>query len=267
VVAVVINADDFGLSDGVCRSILQLFERAAITNTTILAASEGVAERCRRYGVSSFADRAGAHLQLTRGRPLSPPAEIPSLIDNRTGRFLGKGDLHRMNPEEVEREWARQIEHVGNLLGRRPSHLDSHQGVHRVSSLMPVYFRLARQFDLPVRGEVYPGQFAGQANGVVSSTLVLCKWTGRDLSAQHLKDLVVTARQQLRPDDVLEIAAHPGFSDDELESVSSLNRARDNDHNVLLQLAEEAWFSSQGMPVVGFPGLQADTSTYPQAML
>jgi predicted glycoside hydrolase/deacetylase ChbG (UPF0249 family) len=266
-VAVVINADDFGLSDGVCRSILQLLERSAISNTTILAASEGAAERCRRYGVSAIANRAGAHLQLTGGRPLSPPIEVPSLIDRRTGLFLGKGDLHRMSPEEVELEWTRQIEHVATLLGRRPSHLDSHHGVHRFPNLMPVYFRLARRFELPIRGEVFAGQFADQAQDVCSSTLVLCKWTGRGLSAQHLKDVVITTRQRLQDGDVLEIVVHPGFSDPELESISSLNRARLNDHQVLLQLADEAWFSSQGMPVVRYPSLQVAPPADPQGTL
>jgi predicted glycoside hydrolase/deacetylase ChbG (UPF0249 family) len=254
-IGVVINGDDFGLSDGVCRSILQLLESGAISNTTVMAAADGVAERCRRYGASSIADRAGVHLQLTGGRPISPAREVPSLIDKRSGRFLDKSNLPLMSPDEVELEWTRQIEYVSTLLGRLPSHMDTHHGAHRVPVLTPVYFRLARKFSLPVRGGIYVNQFASQAQGVLASTLVLNQWTGKGLSAQNLKTLITSGQQHLGTSGILEIVSHPGFNDPKLELISSLNKARENDHAVLMQLSDDAWLASQDLPLVRFPSL------------
>ena len=80
-VSIVMNADDFGLSDGICRSIMELFEADAISSTSLMTAAPGAKARLENWRVSQLKDRAGVHLQLTAGQPLSPLGEVQSLID------------------------------------------------------------------------------------------------------------------------------------------------------------------------------------------
>jgi chitin disaccharide deacetylase len=253
---IIINADDFGLSDGICSSILKLFECKAVSNTTIMIAADGAEQRCETFGIQSIARLAGVHLQLTDGRPISPPVEVQSLIDKTSGRFLKKDSIPRMRPQEVELEWGRQIERVSELLGCLPTHLDSHHGAHRVPSLTPVYLRLAKRFGLPVRGGTAIGQI--QTGGTPSSTLVLNRWTGRGNDREALKRMILDGVDVIGPNGVLEIVTHPGFNDRVLEAISTLNRAREGDHTELILLAKENWLADNGISLVRYPDLRIE---------
>lgn len=120
---IIVNADDFGLSPGVNAGIALAHTRGILTSATLLAngpAFAGSVETAREnpgLGV-------GLHLNLVRGRPLSPPGEIPLLVD--AAGFLRPFRFRRMSPEflaQAEREYRRQFEKVlaANL---RPTHID-----------------------------------------------------------------------------------------------------------------------------------------------
>lgn len=83
---VLINADDYGLTHGICESIIDLFKENAISNTTIMVCIDGIEERCQLLKDAGFSTRAGVHLQTTaenhHKNPLSHPSEIPSLVDD-----------------------------------------------------------------------------------------------------------------------------------------------------------------------------------------
>lgn len=253
--SVLINADDYGLTDGICRSIRLLFQHNAISNTSIMIAANGASRRCAEQGLSAIAGKAGVHLQLTGGRPISPINEVPSMVDGNSGLFLPPDQSAFCNPDEVLLEWRRQIEHVGSLLGTSPTHLDSHHGVHRIPKFTPIYLMLAQEFKLPVRGGKTVDQVVGEAYGVQTTRIAVSTWTGRGLSASELKATILGIVSALPEPGVVEIVTHPGFNDSALETISSLNRMRDNDHAVLMELARESWLKTHGIPLVRFPSL------------
>jgi hypothetical protein len=45
---VIINADDYGLTRGISKSIIELLEVNAISNTTIMICVDGAEEDCKR---------------------------------------------------------------------------------------------------------------------------------------------------------------------------------------------------------------------------
>src|SRR5206468_1868912 len=96
---VIVNADDFGLSDGICRGVYELFEAGAISSTTMMLAAEGAIERCRTWDVRKLVGKAGVHLQLTGGRPIFTGAQVADLIDQETGKFRSKAALPELDPE------------------------------------------------------------------------------------------------------------------------------------------------------------------------
>jgi hypothetical protein len=254
---VIINADDYGLTRGISKSIIELLEVNAISNTTIMICVDGAEEDCKTLKGAGLSHRAGVHLQTTlenhHKKALSAIDEIPSLVDQE-GFFKSHENKNAFDAVDIEREWERQIQKVFDVLGHKPSHIDSHHGVHRVPHLKPVYYKLAQKYGLSVRGGKDLGQIDGSAYDVMSSTICESTWTGQNAPVDVLKEKIQTGLKQVG-DGVLEIVAHPGYCDEELMKASSWNTVRENDHKVLLELAKSDWFEKMGIELVQYPNL------------
>src|SRR5437879_13348273 len=84
----VVNADDFGLSTGVNRGILEAHAAGVVSSVSVLVNAPGWTDALRRLRDLGPAPApglgVGLHLNLTMGRPVSWGG---SLSDARTGRF------------------------------------------------------------------------------------------------------------------------------------------------------------------------------------
>jgi len=105
----------------------------------------------------------------------------------------------------VEREIQRQLELFEALTGRRPTHLDSHQHVHRQEPVRSVAREFAQQLGVPLRHESphikYDGAFYGQTA------------TGEAFDEAISVDSLIGILKRL-PAGVSELGCHPGFGDD-----------------------------------------------------
>jgi predicted glycoside hydrolase/deacetylase ChbG (UPF0249 family) len=105
----------------------------------------------------------------------------------------------------VEREVRAQLERCRDLLGRNPTHLDSHQHVHRREPVRATLVQIANELGVPLRhvtpGIRYCGDFYGQTA------------TGEPLPDSITVDALVWSLVNLEPG-VTELACHPGYADD-----------------------------------------------------
>ena len=147
----IVNADDFGISEGVNRGIVEAHLKGILTSTTVMAnmpAFEQAAQLRRDH--PSLA--AGVHLNLTAGNPLLPPHQLPSLVD-REGHFLGGRrlllglTLGRVDLRQAEAELSAQLERAISA-GFSPDHLDSHHHLHCHPMLQPIVVRLAQRYGI-----------------------------------------------------------------------------------------------------------------------
>jgi predicted glycoside hydrolase/deacetylase ChbG (UPF0249 family) len=250
---IIINADDFGLSDGVCKSIIELFDANAITNTSLMVAAPNAITTIKNWGGEHLLGLAGVHLTLTGGKPLTPISEIPSLVDPISGKFKDPRVGSLPIPDQVEKEWRLQISIACDLLGGLPTHLDSHHGAHRIPELFEIYRRLADELGIPMRGAV-----SGAIRNVIeedhltATVAIVRDWTGRFLDAPNLKDQIATISKNNPKEIVIELVTHPGYNDSYLESVSSFSAARENDHAVLLDLAQQGWWTTAGYKLISY---------------
>lgn len=130
----VVNADDYGLTDGVSRGILEGAERGVITSTSVLTLGPGFADSAPLLAGTGLG--VGAHLAAVgEDPPLLSASEIPSLVDAR-GRlaaswrqFLPRAALGRIDPDDLRREFTAQLEAVRGA-GLVVDHLDTHQNLH-----------------------------------------------------------------------------------------------------------------------------------------
>ena len=237
----IVNADDLGLSSGVDRGILEAHEHGIVTSTTALANLPGAAA-----GIALVQRRAptlglGLHLNLTFGRPLLPPEEVPSLV-GADGRFVGvtRGffSTRRWHVAQVRLELEAQLERFVELAGSLPDHLDSHQLVGSLSPVCrAVMLDLADAHQLPVRRGGLPGlrverePSLGGPNGRAFAASLFKTWSSGTFMGVYARvslepdalevrffDRGATPETLLRilsalPVGVTELVCHPGYLD------------------------------------------------------
>jgi chitin disaccharide deacetylase len=146
----VVNADDMGLTPGVCRAVERAHSDGVVTSTSVLAvgtAFEQAATVVREAGDLGL----GAHLAIVgEDRPLLSVREVPTLVD-REGRFplsyrtvVARGVAGRIDADDVAREFRAQLERVRGI-GVPVTHLDTHQHTHLWPAVAAVVVDLARE--------------------------------------------------------------------------------------------------------------------------
>ncbi|HKW47331.1 MAG TPA: ChbG/HpnK family deacetylase [Gemmatimonadaceae bacterium] len=148
--ALIINADDFGLSEGINCGILEGHRAGAITSTSIMVGMPAFADAVH-LARAAPALGVGLHFTLTAGKPLTA---APSLIDEHTGNFLGVSALvrralvGRVRPREVEGECAAQIA-VAREAGVGLTHLDGHHHIHLLPGVRAAVRRVVAAERIP----------------------------------------------------------------------------------------------------------------------
>ena len=148
---VIINGDDFGLTQGINKAIEQLHHRGRL-NSTSLFVNTLWSEEAIAFALKSPELRLGIHLNLSTGRPLSSSESVATLV-RRSGRFyempvfLSRLLANRIKIDEVELELRTQIERAINR-GLKPQHLDSHMHFHAIPALAELVNDLATYYGI-----------------------------------------------------------------------------------------------------------------------
>lgn len=184
----IVNADDFGACSGVNHGIVEAHRRGIVTSTSLMVEREGAEEAavlaagCPELGV-------GLH----------------AMVDGATDPFGC-----RMAVEA-------QIRRFEDLLGRPPTHLDSHHHVHGRPDLLPVFRRVSRRHGIPLRGYSsvrWCRRFYGQ-------------WGGESHPEQISVASLVGILERELIEGVTELSCHPGRPDPALLSTYATERERE----------------------------------------
>jgi predicted glycoside hydrolase/deacetylase ChbG (UPF0249 family) len=172
----IVNADDFGYSPGVTRGILEAHERGIVTSTSLMV-DEPAAEEA--VELARDAPRLGLGLHAV----------------------LGDGNEPAVPPDACEAELERQLARFETLVGRRPTHLDSHYHHHRDPRYASTFAAFARRHSLPMRDvdARHCGLFYG-------------RWDGES----HLEQIGVESLLAILgglEDGDTELGCHPGYAD------------------------------------------------------
>lgn len=155
---VIINGDDYGYTTEKSEGILKAHKEGILTSTTVMInyISKTDVDNILKYKKSLG---IGLHLNITRGKPVSLPKEVPTLLNEKKEMFKPQswvkkdwddfGNLKNMT--EVELEFNNQIKMFKEKLKIKPSHLDSHHGITSHRKIFPILINLAKENHLPVR--------------------------------------------------------------------------------------------------------------------
>lgn len=227
----VVTADDFGLSMGICRGIADAHLEGIVTATSALVVAPGFAD-----GSGLLDDlpdlEVGVHLALVgEDPPLSPAREIPTLVDRR-GQFLTSWRhllprlaAGRVDPDEVRLELSAQVARA-RAAGITPTHLDTHQHLHLWPSVGRVVVELARAEDIAVvrspravaRGAGLGFDALGRRTAVRIDRAGLVRtdaFVGWEESGRHGESALLTSLDRIGRGaaSTTELVLHPGRSD------------------------------------------------------
>lgn len=136
---VVLCADDYAMTNGISRAIIELAEAGALSAASAMTTSPHWPSHATWLARARGHIATGLHLNLTLGAPLGAS---PELAPQR--RFYGIGDLTRravlgmLNRAELRAEIERQIGAFEAEMGFAPDHIDGHQHVHALPVIRSV---------------------------------------------------------------------------------------------------------------------------------
>jgi len=245
----IVNADDFGLTRGVSRGILESYAKGIVTSTTLMV-NRG-ADPAQLEALNASGLGVGLHVNLTLGTPLSEPKRVPSLLDD-GGQFVrdARAQAERARPEEARLEIGNQIEAFRRLMGRFPTHLDSHHHVARDGALLDLLCFFARALKIPIRAQDAEVRARARQDGIrtpehfIGDAGAHPYWTAQRV-LEHLRAL---------PSGVSEFMTHPGYFDDDL-AYSRYGKQRETEVAGLTDPAARAVIAREGIRLVHFGNL------------
>ena len=156
--ALIVNADDFGLTTGVNRAIAELHRAGVLTSATLMARAAAT-EEAIEIALATPSLGVGCHVVLVDGEPvLSPTREVPHLADPVSGRFKpsltdflfwlyagwnSPGCTFANRTREIEAETTAQIALLQNR-GLHLTHIDTHKHTHMFPAVLRPVLRAAR---------------------------------------------------------------------------------------------------------------------------
>jgi predicted glycoside hydrolase/deacetylase ChbG (UPF0249 family) len=184
----IVNADDFGASTGVNRGILECHTRGVVTSTSFMVTGRA----------------AGDAVAVSR--------DLPDLSIGLHWDVCGEDEreFDLEDPSAVRAEFRRQLDAFYRLLGRMPTHVDSHRHLHRNENVMPVIQELTGPLGVPVRED-------GRVN-FVGGFYAQWEWQVTNLEYVSVPFLQQMLREEV-PTGWTEFSCHPGYTSPDYTSV------------------------------------------------
>ncbi len=285
----IVNADDFGLTPGVNRAIVEAHQRGVVTSATMMAgagAFDDAAEQARATAPHAAPLGVGCHVMLVDGAPLLPAVKIPSLASsdgsvsqfrNTLNRFALAAMTGRLRPNDVEAESAMQIKRIQQA-GIAVSHVDTHKHTHMFPAVLRPLLRAAKACGVSaVRNPFEPAYIT--ALGPADWGSQKRRWQMRilntyapgfrtEVAAQGMRTtdgtLGVLVTGTLNLDLFLQIASripvgtwefvsHPGYNDSDLSRVKTrLRESRQQELEVLTSPEAKRALEERGVQLITY---------------
>lgn len=282
----IINADDFGLTGGVNRAIIEAHEHGIVTSSTLMA--NGTAfEDAVRMAQSVPRLSVGCHVVLVDGSPVLEAAQVSSLISSPSPARFGDGISRfslraltgRLNSNEIEAEVTAQI-HKLQSAGITVSHLDTHKHTQVFPQVFQPLLRAAKACGVGAMRNPFelirislaagrPGLWKryGEVKllrSLASKFRKATKETGV-VTPDGTLGIVVTGSLDDRlfrllidklPEGTWEFVCHPGYNDAKLQGVQTrLRESREQELRILKSPETRDLLARNGIELISYRDL------------
>jgi hopanoid biosynthesis associated protein HpnK len=287
----IVNADDFGFTQGVNRAIVEAHTRGIVTSATLMANGRAVQDAISRAQATPTLS-IGCHVVLIDGQPLSDSKQIPSLTssDGHFGdslkSFAARALTGHLDAREIEAEAGAQIRKLQSA-GIRVWHVDTHKHTHLFSAVLRPVLRAARACGVsairnpfgprkPLRSADLvkrPGLWTRYAEVCVFRALadkfreaakkegfVTTDGTFGIVVTGALDEQLFRAIAAIIPEGTWEFVCHPGYNDDDLRAANTrLRESRETELQLLTMPEVRELLSRQGIELISYRGLLSET--------
>lgn len=223
----IVNADDLGLSEAVNSGIARAHESGIVTSASLMVRQEAAAAAAG-YAAEHPDLAVGLHIDLGQW-------------DYESGEWrIAYERCVQDDASAVEIECRAQLALFRDLVGRDPTHLDSHQHTHMSEPVASTAERLAAELGIPLRarGIRYEGGFYGQ--------------TGKgEPWPEGIRVERLVALIESLPEGWTELGCHPGLG---VEAESSYGPERAREVRALCDPRVRAVIEDGGVQLRSFAG-------------
>jgi len=278
----IVNADDFGLTSGVNRAIIDAHTGGIVTSATLMAHSVAFPEAVT-WARAHPEISVGCHVVLVDGSPLGDSSRVASLLRHGTSRFHDSLSTFaalalrgRIDPAQVETEVTAQVRKIQSA-GLTVSHLDTHKHTHMFPSVLSGILRAAKTCGIPalrnpfetVRLDqllAYPDSwkrwlevktlhsFARKFHESVSEAgLYAPDGTVGIVATGSLRQSFLQFLLRHLPEGTWELVCHPGYNDAELQAVRTrLRESREEELRVLTSPEIRQTLAANGIELISY---------------
>ena len=276
----IINADDFGLTAGINRGILQANQQGVVTSATLMAcgaAFDAAVEATR----SAESLALGCHLVLLDGKPISPASDVPTLMESDGFRrdVMGFGlaaIAKRIAPEHIELEVAAQIRRL-QAAGIEVTHVDTHKHSHIFPAVLRPLVRACQACGVrKIRNPFLPAYLKSDGGGLrlwkrlaqlrllnrfrktFSETIQAAGMLSTDgsvgvVATGSLKPLHFERILRALPEGTWEFVCHPGYNDDDLARVNTrLRESREIELEIMTSPGSRELIRSENIELISY---------------
>ena len=281
----IINADDFGMTSGVNRGIVEAANNGVVTSTTLMANSARF-EEAVQLAKNSPALGVGCHAVLIQGIPmlsgLAPLKNGSGKFKNSIKDFAQTALTGKLAGDEVHNEIAAQIGKIRQS-GLTVTHIDSHKHTHMFPQILRPALRAAKECGVrAVRNPFEPARawtsrrvlatpamwvrcagvcafqvFAGEfRKAVAEAGMKTTDGTVGIAATGKLDERMLEAILNALPDGAWELVCHPGYSDaDLLAAETRLTKSREIELQALTSEATRKAIARCGVQLISFADL------------
>jgi hopanoid biosynthesis associated protein HpnK len=286
----IVNADDFGLTSGVNRAIVEAHTRGVVTSATLMANGAAFSE-ATQLAKTVPGMSVGCHVVLIDGQPVLDSNQLSTLTSRgpaarvfRDGlkTFAVRAVAGRLNPEEVEAEATAQIRKI-QAAGIMVSHLDTHKHTHLFPAVLRPLLRAAKACGVRALRNPFGPRRPLQSQHLLArpglwtryaEVRILRRFASKFREAVDgqgfvtpdgtlgievtgvLDETLFHAVAQTVPDGTWEFVCHPGYNDADLRGANTrLRESRETELAVLTLPAARSVLQQQGVALISYSDL------------
>ena len=242
----IFNADDYGLSPGVCGAVRRA-QVGVVHSTTVMA---NLVEPVDAAALAASGMSGGVHLNLSCGPSLT--TDYPGELLDERGWFVKSRALDAATWEDAGhrraavREWAAQYDRLAGL-GVAVTHADSHHHAHLLDALFPLALDFAAGRGLALRTRSAQRDTARSAGVPTPDGFVEDYFGYNKIDRAWLRTVLAETAG-----DVVEVMCHPGRVDPLLRERSGYLAERETELSVLSDTGLVAELEALGWRIVDY---------------
>jgi predicted glycoside hydrolase/deacetylase ChbG (UPF0249 family) len=213
---IIANADDFGFSLSVNKSILYCYEQGYINSTSLMTNKPGFEEAVEMIHKYNIIKNVGLHINLFSSNPITDFPDKSYLLENgEWNKIKTKKTLNFLTPKTngyFFNEIEAQVKKATSQ-GVKITHLDAHQHLHTLPAFFPIFLKFAKQYKLKLRlaqtyneGNFLKFQFRSYINQTMKKTG--CNYSDKFETVEYY----IKNSLPKKENSVIEVMLHPDFN-------------------------------------------------------